>query len=428
MTSLGLRIARSAASGIPPRMLACSALALIVILFVLVSSSAAAHSNNPYKIVPNHSANYMCLDAGNGSWGTVVVQQVCNGATSQQFDLIDVGGGWENVKPRNVSGVCLDIAGASQGAGAQLIVWGCNGGTNQQFSTPQCSTGCMGTFVAHHSGMCLDVQYGNVTAGTEVDQFWCVGHINQQFSIHNDPGTRQKTGFPERWYPGPCGSPCPTSWMTLSFHRNVPTGLQSAWNSAIDNAKGAWNSTPNTVFLSEDPVGITYPNQDVILNATQDGCWNIPELGRSSCVPSGVAGLTYWLKLDHGWACPSGTITCANDRVPDVWWWSIIGTREQSITDATSDVGIRALLRQATVAHEAGHALYLRHEYSPADPEVSDGICSASPTRPSIMDGDCIVRRVGGVLQVPTYVSPQAWDSCGINHAYYDPNWGYSGC
>jgi hypothetical protein len=21
-----------------------------------------------------------------------------------------------------------------------------------------------------------------------------------------------------------------------------------------------------------------------------------------------------------------------------------------------------------------------------------------------------------------------AWDACGINHAYYDPTWGFSGC
>jgi len=35
-----------------------------------------------------------------------------------------------------------------------------------------------------------------------------------------------------------------------------------------------------------------------------------------------------------------------------------------------------------------------------------------------VMDYDC--RDMGyGV---------QAWDSCGVNHAYYDPNWGYSGC
>jgi len=23
---------------------------------------------------------------------------------------------------------------------------------------------------------------------------------------------------------------------------------------------------------------------------------------------------------------------------------------------------------------------------------------------------------------------PQNWDSCGINHAYYDPNYGWAGC
>lgn len=403
--------------------------ALLLGLLVFPIQVDASHTGNPYKIIPNHSSNYQCLDATNGNWGTVVQQSVCTGASSQSFDFVDVGGGWHNIKPKNVSGVCLDVAGGSQSDGAQLVLWGCHDGQNQQFFISQCSTGCMGTIIARHSGKCLEVKTGSIIVTTEINQTTCGGRISQQFSIHNDSTNRQKTGFAERWYHGPCGSSCSVSWMTLPFHRNVPSSLQSAWNSAITNAKAAWNVTPNSIFLSEDPSGVSYPNHDVILQVDQDGIWSIPELGVNHSVGSGVLGKTYWLNLDRSWACPSTTKTCPTNRVPDTWWWAIIVTREQTFIDSTSDVGIRALLRQATVAHETGHAFFLRHEYSPLNPEVPDGTCSASPTKPSIMDGDCILRtNAQGQLLVPTYVGPQPWDSCGINHGYYDPNWGYSGC
>lgn len=399
-------------------------LAFSVALLALSPGNAVAHSNNPYKIVPNHSLNYMCLDAGSGSWGTVVVQKVCTGATSQQFDLVDVGSGYDQIKPKVASGVCLDISGGSYSAGAQVIVWGCHTGYNQQFSVPSCNTGCLGAFTVRHSGMCLGVKNASTAESTEVDQFTCNSQINQQFSIHNESVTRQKTGFPERWYYGTCYSGCSTSWMTLPFHRNVPAGLQSAWNSAIDNAKGYWNASTNTIYLSEDPPGVSYPNQDIIFNATQNGCWSIPELGRSDCVPNGVFGYTYWLRQDRYWACPSdrppGAISCPNDRVPDTWWWALIGTNENEFVRTYSDVGYRALRRQATSGHEIGHGVYLRHDHSPGNPEVKDGQCGNSPLRQSMMDGDC--------LDLFVVTSIQPWDSCGINHAYYDPNWGYSGC
>lgn len=36
------------------------------------------------------------------------------------------------------------------------------------------------------------------------------------------------------------------------------------------------------------------------------------------------------------------------------------------------------------------------------------------------MDYDCLDNEVINV--------PVDWDSCGINHKYYDPNWGFAGC
>lgn len=400
------------------------AVAVFVALSLATQENASSHSGNPYKIIPN-TINHLCLqpEGGSASSGAKIEQSVCNGGVEEQFNLIDVGGGWHQIKGKG-SGLCLDVPGGST-SWVQLIQWSCHSGDNQKFTVAECFTGCKARILAKHSFMCLDIPGGSEDDGEGIFQWHCNGGINQDFSIHNDTTARQKTGFPERWYHGTCTSGCSPSWMTLPFHRNVPAGLQTAWNPAIDNALGSWNTTTNTVYLDEDPSGVVYPNHDIILNATQFGCWSIQELGRDDCVPSFAFAATYWLQLDKSWACPTVSFSepppsCSDYRVADTWWWTIIGTREQSFTDYTSDTGVRAILRQGTVSHEAGHGVFLRHDNSAGDPEALDGLCGVSPLRYSVMDGDCLFNLVLNTVQ--------PWDSCGVNHAYYDPNWGYAGC
>lgn len=71
--------------------------------------------------------------------------------------------------------------------------------------------------------------------------------------------------------------------------------------------------------------------------------------------------------------------------------------------------------RQATITHELGHAIVLAHD------GLGDGVCGGAIPR-TVMDYDCL-DPPGNILN-----TPQGWDSCGINHAYNDPNWGFSGC
>ena len=72
--------------------------------------------------------------------------------------------------------------------------------------------------------------------------------------------------------------------------------------------------------------------------------------------------------------------------------------------------------RQGTVAHELGHGLALDH------PDPSNQFCisrSSDLARP-IMDSDC--------MDYAGKFTPQGPDVCPVNHVYYDPSWGYSGC
>jgi hypothetical protein len=73
--------------------------------------------------------------------------------------------------------------------------------------------------------------------------------------------------------------------------------------------------------------------------------------------------------------------------------------------------------RQATLVHEFGHALSLAHD------GIGDGYCGTSsggPVPVTVMDYDC--------LDLGIVNGPADWDVCGVNHAYYDPAWGYAGC
>lgn len=94
--------------------------------------------------------------------------------------------------------------------------------------------------------------------------------------------------------------------------------------------------------------------------------------------------------------------------------WVVVGV----VTGARND----PWSRQATVSHELGHAAGLRHDNSAAGEGLNDFKCGEPGYPPrTIMDYDCYFS--------PEVVNvPQAWDSCGINHAYPDPYWGYSGC
>ncbi|MGH1489147.1 MAG: ricin-type beta-trefoil lectin domain protein [Acidimicrobiales bacterium] len=108
----------------------------------------------------------LCVDVGNGS----AVQQACNGAAEQQFTLTGSG------ELKTSDGKCLDIAGGSTRAGAEVLAWSCHGGANQKFDRQN------GTYRARHSNMCLDVEGGSRNTGARVLQWNCNGGANQNFS------------------------------------------------------------------------------------------------------------------------------------------------------------------------------------------------------------------------------------------------------
>jgi hypothetical protein len=84
-------------------------------------------------------------------------------------------------------------------------------------------------------------------------------------------------------------------------------------------------------------------------------------------------------------------------------------------------------VRQATLTHELGHILQLRHESVNADESVlyECGSDDTGPIPHSVMSYDCIdPAAVGGSGEYAV----QPFDTCGVNHTALDPAFGYAGC
>lgn len=87
------------------------------------------------------------------------------------------------------------------------------------------------------------------------------------------------------------------------------------------------------------------------------------------------------------------------------------------------------LNKMATVNHELGHVLSLRHESVNADESVryECGQDSTGPTPPSVMSYDCISPPGSPYFGAGQYYV-QDWDTCGVNHAYFDPFYEWEDC
>ena len=85
-----------------------------------------------YQIISRKSNKLLSVIGGSADNGADLEQRADGGATSQQWQLVSVGGGYYKLKNRS-TGKLLDISGQSLADGASAIQWTDNGGTNQHF-------------------------------------------------------------------------------------------------------------------------------------------------------------------------------------------------------------------------------------------------------------------------------------------------------
>jgi hypothetical protein len=82
----------------------------------------------------------MCLDVAgaSGSAGANVVQWTCGTGSNQIWNFVYMGRGYYELKPNHATGMCLDVSGATTSNGGDLVQYTCNGYPNQlwKLATP----------------------------------------------------------------------------------------------------------------------------------------------------------------------------------------------------------------------------------------------------------------------------------------------------
>lgn len=197
--------------------------------------------------------------------------------------------------------------------------------------------------------------------------------------------------FPDRWYQQYGDSGSYVTWMTLSYDAQYCAGCSTNYSSKVSAAVSDWAGTDTTVaYQYYATVNAAHDVHFYIVN-DDDYVW---------------AGLDEVYDEDYGF-CSSHNCTASQSR-PNTWWYEWTYANEYEVLGS----GAPSLpnLRQGILAHELGHGLSQAHQPIPRDLVVET----------SIMDYD--------FLDDGGYLVQDAYDVCGVNHAYYDPNWGYAGC
>src|SRR5262245_2606177 len=119
----------------------------------------------------NDGAFYGAAADGPDGGGVIFRVRLTTTPTDQYFELVS----------RN-SGKCLDVFGASTGAGASVIQWVCHGGPNQQWRIEPAGGGAV-RIIARHSGQALDVFGASLSDGAPIIQWPVHGEDNQAWTL-----------------------------------------------------------------------------------------------------------------------------------------------------------------------------------------------------------------------------------------------------
>lgn len=145
-----------------------------------ISSEITLDPAASYSLVGAQSNR--CVGPVGGSTASNVRLELenCTGTAIQRWRPEPAGGGFFRMH-NELSGLCIDVSGASLALGAAVIQFTCNTGTNQQWSV----TDVAGSerLTARHSGQVLDVTGQGTAAGTLLEQWSSNNGANQHFAM-----------------------------------------------------------------------------------------------------------------------------------------------------------------------------------------------------------------------------------------------------
>jgi hypothetical protein len=140
---------------------------------------------------PNYSSTILPLDDGKAALeiasrveGTECRAYFARGLLTGTGDRTGIADGGAYRFVSTMSGLCLDVAGGSVDAGANVQQETCNGLASQTW-VATAGPGQTVTLAAQNSGMCLSFAGTTAVAGTNVDQLPCDGSPEQSWTVEN---------------------------------------------------------------------------------------------------------------------------------------------------------------------------------------------------------------------------------------------------
>ena len=227
----------------------------------------------------------------------------------------------------------------------------------------------------------------------------------------------QKKLFNGRWYKPLADLTASPPWFGVPQFPNAQcdggydtASCVSKWQGPAYASYADWNSQPSTARFN--------------VQGYRDHNWdnNIYIVDSIQGAPPGLLGFAAF--YDYG------ANQCSPHPYPGEPYCSVYRYSDAVIID-NNHTGVfgTAFRRQATITHELGHVLSLRHE-SVNDDESALYECGQDNTGPipsSVMSYDCIYPPGDPYYGAGIY-TVQDWDTCGVNHAYTDPVYGWEEC
>jgi endoglucanase len=147
-----------------------------------VAGEAEAATIDPaasYVVVSRHSGKAIDVNGGSTSDGAAIIQWTRTDSTNQQWQLVDSGGGYYQLRARH-SGKVVDVSSAADGA--DVVQRTSSSATSQQFRVVDTDSGYV-KFINRSSGKALDLWGWSTADGARISQYTDSGGANQQWQL-----------------------------------------------------------------------------------------------------------------------------------------------------------------------------------------------------------------------------------------------------
>jgi lysophospholipase L1-like esterase len=143
------------------------------------AEAATIDTGASYVLVSRHSGKAIDVNGGSTSDGASIIQWTRSDSSNQQFQFVDSGGGYFQLRARH-SGKVIDVS--STADGADVVQATATSATSQQFRVVDTDGGYV-KLINRSSGKALDLWGWSTADGARISQYTDSGGTNQQWQL-----------------------------------------------------------------------------------------------------------------------------------------------------------------------------------------------------------------------------------------------------